>query len=183
MPQSSMPFERSIKRRKSTQFRFDISPESYSTFMMCIKNGMGIDPSAWAAGLPPTTVKNWLEKGEILAEEIDSLKPESTSWQYARFWTDYKKSWAYFEMGHSSNIADHSVSNKPGQWTASAWMLERRRAESYAQRHLINELADKKVMEVIKFLFDSSPTVLFREQLATMIATIPSLNLAEADDE
>ena len=113
MPQSSMPHERSVKRQKSTQYRLEIDPQSYAKFMLAIANGLGVASAAEASGITATTAKRWSKKGEVLADE--ELPPHSQPWQYARFWTDYKKSRATFELAHVYNINQHSISDRSGQ--------------------------------------------------------------------
>jgi hypothetical protein len=176
----SIPYERSLKRSKSTTFRMEIGPQQYKDFMQAVLNGMGIDSAAWAAGLSPSTVKHWLEKGKILDGE--DLPENTAAWQYSRFWTDYQKARALFEASHVNNICRHSETNRKGQWTASAWMLERRRPKDYAQASIIDRQSDQKVLEMVKFILDQSPTALFREQLSGIVGMIPALRLSEDQD-
>ena len=86
----SIPFERSIVRKKSTQYRFEIDPNAYQLFMQGVHSGASVPDSAWAAGLKPDTVYHWLEKGQILFESDAELPTQSAAWQYARFFHDYK---------------------------------------------------------------------------------------------
>lgn len=176
-----MSFERSLKRTKSTQYRMEIDPQAYKLFMDAIANGMSIESASHVAGLRPKTVQSWLEKGDIL--EGEDLPVGCSAWQYARFSSDYKKSRALFEAKHVANINTKATSESPGQWTASAWMLERRRPKDYGQQYQIEKTGDAKVLEFIKFMFESSPTDLFREQLASIVALIPALRLSEVDHE
>jgi hypothetical protein len=179
MPNGSMPYERSLKRTKSTQFRMEVSPQQYKDFMQGITNGLSIETASWNAGVNPKTVRSWLEKGEILAGE--DLPPHSQAWQYQRFSEDHEKARAKFEALHSSNINNHAVAKAPGEWTASAWMLERRRSKDYGQHYQTEKLSDRKTLEVIKFLFDAAPTPLFTEQLANIISLVPGLRLKEEE--
>lgn len=172
----SVPPERSIKRRKSNQYRFDIGPQEYATFMAGIRNGLSIDDAAWNANLTPRRVFDWLAKGEILADE--DLPPHSQAWQYARFWHDFKKASSNFVGLHVANINNASTKSTPQNWTASAWMLERKRPGEYGNKYIMEKLTDQKVLDVIKFLFENAtdPT---REELAKLIQLIPKLNLNE----
>lgn len=179
MPNGSMSFERSIKRTKSTQFRMEISPQQYKDFMQGITNGLSIETASWNAGINPKTVRSWLEKGEILAG-VD-LPPHSQAWQYQRFSEDHEKSRAKFEALHSSNINNHAVANAPGQWTASAWMLERRRSKDYGQHYRVEKQTDTKIIALVKFFFDQSPDDDFREKLAVIVGMIPTLQLSETE--
>lgn len=176
MPKASMPFDRSIKRTKSTQFRMEISPQQYKDFMQGITNGLSIETASWNAGINPKTVRSWLEKGQILAGE--DLPPHSQAWQYQRFSEDHEKSRAKFEALHSSNINNHAVDNAPGAWTASAWMLERRRSKDYGQHYQVEKQVGTQLLELVKFLFEnaSEPT---REELVSLVELIPGLLLKE----
>lgn len=179
MPKASMPFDRSIKRTKSTQFRMEISPQQYKDFMQGITNGLSIETASWNAGINPKTVRSWLEKGQILAGE--DLPPHSQAWQYQRFSEDHEKSRAKFEAIHAGNINSKATTKSPGEWTASAWMLERRRSKDYGQHYQVEKQTDQKLLEYVKFCFDQSPTPLFREQLAAIVNMIPSLRLSETE--
>jgi hypothetical protein len=181
MPKASMPFDRSIKRTKSTQFRMEITPQQYEAFMQGITNGLSIETASWNAGINPKTVRSWLEKGSILAGE--DLPPHCQAWQYQRFSEDHEKSRARFEALHAGNINSKATTKSQGEWTASAWMLERRRSKDYGQHYQTEKLSDRKTLEVIKFLFDAAPTPLFSEQLAGIVNLIPSLKLPENDDD
>lgn len=180
MSLGSIPFERSIVRKKSNQYRFDIDPAVYQTFMNGVYSGVSVDDSAWAAGVQPRLVYMWLEKGKILFESDADLPPHSTAWQYARFFHDYKKATAQAVMKHAVNIDSASIKSTPTNWTASAWKLERLRPEQYSQKYIVEKITDKKVLEVVKFFFDQSPTDEFREQLAALVSMIPTLQLKDA---
>jgi hypothetical protein len=180
MSLGSIPFERSIVRKKSTQFRFDIDPAVYQKFMDAVYSGVSVKDSAWAAGVKPDTVYHWLEKGEILFESDAELPPHSTAWQYARFFHDYKIVSSQAVVKHSINIDSASVKSTPTNWTASAWKLERLRPEHYSQKYIIEKITDKKVLEVVKFLFEQSPDDDFREKLAGIVGMIPTLKLSDA---
>ncbi|MGB8703159.1 MAG: hypothetical protein WCD18_27385 [Thermosynechococcaceae cyanobacterium] len=181
MPHGSMPFERSIKRVKSTQYRMEINPQQYKAFMEGITNGLSVETASWNAGIKPKTVRSWLEKGEILAG-VD-LPPHSQAWQYQRFSEDHEKARAKFEALHAGNINSKAVAETPGQWTASAWMLERRRSKDYGQHYQVDQMTDKKMIELVKFIFDQSPTELFREQFAAIVQMIPRLRLSETETD
>jgi hypothetical protein len=180
MSLGSVPFERSIVRKKSTQFRLDIDPEVYRKFMEGVYSGVSVVDSAWAAGVKPDTVYHWLEKGEILFESDAELPPHSAAWQYARFFHDYKIASSQAVVKHSINIDSASVKSTPTNWTASAWKLERLRPDQYSQKYIIEKITDKKVLEVVKFFFEQSPTDEFREQLAALVSMIPTLQLKDA---
>jgi hypothetical protein len=176
MAKASIPFDRSIKRRKSTQFRMEITPQQYKDFMQGVINGLSIETASWNAGINPKTVRCWLEKGAIL--EGEDLPPHSQAWQYQRFSEDHEKSRAKFEALHAGNINSKATAESPGQWTASAWMLERRRSKDYGQHYQTEKQSDQKVIEFIKFLLEnaSEPT---RIELAGLIQMVPNLKLDE----
>ncbi len=176
---NSMPFDRSIKRRKSTQYRMEITPEQWRNFMDGITNGLSIETSSWSAGVPPRTVRNWLEKGEILADE--DLPVGSAAAQYQAFWRGHEKARAKFEALHAGNINSKATTKSSGEWTASAWMLERRRSKDYGQHYQVEKQVGTQLLELVKFCFDQSPTPLFREQLAAIVNMIPALELSETE--
>jgi hypothetical protein len=177
MAKASIPFDRSIKRRKSTQFRMEITPQQYKDFMQGVTNGLSIETASWNAGINPKTVRCWLEKGAIL--EGEDLPPHSQAWQYQRFSEDHEKSRAKFEALHAGNINSKATAESSGQWTASAWMLERRRSKDYGQHYQVEKQTDTKMIELVKFMFDQSPDEDFREKLAAIVGMIPSLKLSE----
>jgi hypothetical protein len=179
MPLGTVPFERSIVRRKSTKYRFEIDPTTYQTFMDGIYSGSSVADSAWAAGLKPDTVYHWLEKGEILFESDAELPTHSAAWQYARFFHDYKKASSQSVVKHCINIDNASIKSTPTNWTASAWKLERLRPQQFSQKYIMEKITDQKVLEVIKFLFENA-TDATREELASLVQLIPSLKLADA---
>ncbi|MGB8698508.1 MAG: hypothetical protein WCD18_03750 [Thermosynechococcaceae cyanobacterium] len=183
MPNGSSPFDRSVVRRKSNQYRFDIGPKEYALFIGSIANGVSIEDSAWAAGLTPQRVHDWLKKGQILFESDAELSPGSAAQQYARFWEDYKKASSGFVIRHVVNINDAAVNGTSGNWTASAWALQRKRPKEFSERYLIDQMTDKKMIELVKFIFDQSPTEVFREQLAAIVQMIPTLRLSETETD
>jgi hypothetical protein len=98
------PIESSLRRRKSTTYRFDISPLEYSTFIEGIRLGLSVEDSAWNANLTPRRVWDWLKKGEIYAEISEDLVPHSAAWQYSHFWQDYTRAKANMVARHVANI-------------------------------------------------------------------------------
>jgi hypothetical protein len=174
MSLGSVPFDRSIKRRKSTQYRFDIGPKEYEAFMAGIRNGLSIEDASWNANLTPRRVFDWLKKGEILADE--ELPVGCSAWQYSRFWHDFKKASSNFVGIHVANINAASVKSTPHNWTASAWMLERKRPEQFSQKYILEKISDQKILDFIKLIFDTVDDNA-REQVAAVIQMLPSLKL------
>jgi hypothetical protein len=178
MPLGTVPVERSIKRRKSTSYRMDMHPNDYAAFINAILNGSSFEAAGWNANTNPALIKTWLERGEIL-DDCDDFPQNSQAWQYVRFFRDYKKAVAQMEILHVCNINVASQKSTPHNWTASAWMLERKRPHEFSQKYIIEKITDQKVLDVIKFLFENA-TEATREELASLVQLLPSLKLSDA---
>jgi hypothetical protein len=178
MPLGTVPIERTIRKRKSNQYRLDIDPLKYAAYIDALTNGASKEAAAWNVGLNPNLIRKWMERGELL-EEVDDFPENSQAWQYVRFFRDVKKAIAQFELLHVANINTASVKSTPHNWTASAWMLERRRPEEFSQKYIIEKITDQKVLETIKFIFDNVDDHA-REQVASAINLLPSLKMSEA---
>jgi hypothetical protein len=173
------PIESSIRRRKSTTYRFDISPIEYRTFIEGIRLGLSVEDSAWNANLTPRRVWDWLEKGEIYAEVIEDLVPHSAAWQYARFLNDFKQAEAQFEALHVANITNHARKKAEGDWTASRFMLLARRAEQYSEKYQLEKFGNQQCLEMVKFFFEIGDED-FNAKLAEYVQLIPNFNLSDA---
>jgi hypothetical protein len=181
MPLGAVSDDRAIRRRKSSQFRFDIGPREYSEFIQGVRLGLPIEDAAYNARLTPRRVFDWLKKGELYDEVFDDLVSSSPAWQYARFWQDYTYARANMTARHVANI-DH-CSREPaassGQWMASKYMLSVKNPEKWSERHQIEKLTNQKVLEIIKFLFENGDES-FRETLASLVQLLPSIKLGDA---
>jgi hypothetical protein len=178
-----IPIERSIRRRKSTQYRFDISPREYTDFIEGIRLGLSVEDSAWNAKLTPRRVWDWLKKGDTYAEISDDLVPHSSAWQYARFWQDYMHAKANMTARHVANI-DHcsrTPATSSGQWQASKYLLSVKNPAQWSEQHQIEKITDQKIIQMVKFCLEHSPTPLWSEQFVTIVGLLPSLKLHEAD--
>lgn len=181
MSLGTVPVERSIRRRQSTKFRFDIGVKEYSNFIEGIRLGLSIEDSAWNAGLTPQRVFDWLKKGELYAEVLEDLVPSSPAWQYARFWEDYMRARSNMVARHVANI-DHcsrTPATSSGQWMASKYMLAVKHPEQWSEKYQLQKIKEDGQMELIKFFFENA-TDATREELASLVQLIPSLKLTDA---
>jgi hypothetical protein len=181
MPLGTVPVERSIRRRKSTQFRFDIGVQEYTNFIEGIRLGLSVEDAAYNTRLTPRRVWDWLKKGELYDEVFDDLVTSSTAWQYARFWQDYMQARSNMVARHVANI-DHcsrTPAMSSGQWMASKFMLSVKNPDQWSEKYQIEKLTDQKVLDVIKFLFENA-TESTREELASLVQLLPSLKLSDA---
>lgn len=170
--------ERSIVRRKSTQYRFEIGLEEYAGFITAVQDGMSIDSAAWSIGKDPSTVRTWLGKGEIFFNSIDDLVTHSAAWQYARFYQDFKKAGSNFEYENLLNIKEHGHKDKNGVWVASAWLLERKMPEQYSHKYIIDRLVDRRLTDILKMVYELL-TPAAAEQFASILHLIPGLKVTQ----
>jgi hypothetical protein len=101
--------------------RLETEPKVVAVFLQAIGIGSYFEPAAWAAGLHPDTVRNWIERGQ-----------EEGGGPYVEFFETYKKAEATAEITALANVRARTLN-----WQAAMTFLERRychRPESWARR-------------------------------------------------
>ncbi|HEY9825097.1 MAG TPA: hypothetical protein V6D19_06595 [Stenomitos sp.] len=151
--------------------------------MTAIRNGCSIPIAANLAGIPSRTVEDWLSKGRKLENADIEPEPGTQARGLLDFLRLYQKARSEYIATHVGNINSHATADRPGAWTASAWVLERKQPKEFSQKYLIEKIAEQRVLDLVRFLFQGAPTELFREQLAQLVQLIPDLNLSEASDD
>ena len=92
-----------------------LTPEVWSSIIGSIREGLFQETAAHKAGIAPRNLERWLQWGRQGREP------------YASFLTDFKKNEAEYEAELVRRIADHGTGiRKLPNWTALAWILERR---------------------------------------------------------
>lgn len=179
MLRKSVSADRALSRRKSTAYRMDINPEVWKDFFDRVGNGVSFESCCYGSGLAPSTVREWLKKGELLKDE--NLPKTHSAWQYVRFYREFHKRRSDYETIHKANINDHAVSKRPGEWTASAWSLERAKPELYCVNHRIEKVATGKLNQIFQHLFQMGD-LNFREQLVKHLESFPELDSLDFGD-
>ena len=113
-------------------------PEQIDEFLKAITLGMSIKSSCDYANISEEAFFYWQRQGQ---KEIDEGKKDG---KHAKFLKRYKNAKAKFQMRHVARITQAA---DDGTWQASAWLLERRCPEEFAQRNDVN-LSDSKVVVV-----------------------------------
>jgi hypothetical protein len=98
--------------------------------------GVYLETAAQLAGIAPRTLFNWMSRGK--------QEPESV---YGRFFAAVKKALGHAEMRLVGLIEDHARRDRPGQWTAAAWILERRFPHHWSRRRFAPQQDSENVPE------------------------------------
>lgn len=99
----------------------------------CIRRGLPVDLSVIYCGCAKSSYYLWLEKAEkALKKSENNEELTDDDLLYILFSDAIKEAEADFLLGHIENVNKHSKE----QWTASAWMLERR------ARHLFGKVEE-----------------------------------------
>jgi hypothetical protein len=167
-----------LSNPKKSKFRFPLTVEQYTQFMEAIQNGISIENACHLAGIAERTCHRILRRGEDLKDE--ALEPGTYAAECVRFWQDYKRESATYVTLHTTNINKHATASSPGQWTASAWILERKKPKEFSNQYQLNRLAEAKVKEVMQFLFQNGSDA-FIEELAGLCGQLPSLSFDESE--
>jgi hypothetical protein len=97
-----------------------------------LDNGNYIDVACSSAGLAPSTVYRWLERGraERAAQELGN-KPDPDEQQYLELCESVEKARATAVM---RNVSIIQTAANSGQWQAAAWWLERSMPNQYGRK-------------------------------------------------
>jgi hypothetical protein len=101
-------------------------------FLNALKGGNYIEVACSYAGLAPSTVYRWLERGraERASQEIGN-KPDAQEKQYLEICEAVEKARADAVL-RNVTIIQQAAGN--GQWQAAAWWLERSMPQQYGRR-------------------------------------------------
>lgn len=115
--------------------------EVKKSFLKAIELGMSITAACDYAGMSPEAFYQYQRK----AERDEAAGKTSRGSIYVKFINDFKKSRAKFKMRHIARITQAS---DDGSWQASAWLLERRCPEEFAQRQQVDFGDDSRITVV-----------------------------------
>lgn len=110
----------------------DLTPERTRTICEALEQGLSDGLAAQLAGVAPSTLAGWKKRGAD-PQEVD----------YVEFLTAYKKAEAKFAQAHLCLIA--AAATDPKNWTASAWLLERRFPDDFGRRERVEATVDARV--------------------------------------
>lgn len=113
-------------------------PEQIDLFLKAVSLGMSTKAACEYANISENVFYDWQKKAE---REVAEGKPNA---KHAEFLKRFKNAKAKFQMRHIARITQAA---DDGTWQASAWLLERRCPEEFAQRNNVN-LSDQKVVVV-----------------------------------
>lgn len=113
-------------------------PEKIDAFLSAVRLGMSIKSACDYADISEEAFFYWQREGD---KELAAGREKG---KHAQFLKRYKKAKAEFQARHMARITQAA---DDGTWQASAWLLERRCPEEFAQRNDIN-MADSKVIVV-----------------------------------
>ena len=135
-------------KRKMGRKPMVLRPEIREAILEHVRKGNYIKTACEAVGINPQTLYNW----EQYAEEY-RLNPDSSSsrTEYGKAYYDFvqelKRARAENVSLHVANIQE--ASKKQGQWTASAWLLERMNPSDYGRRMEL-EVGPSKVLVALQ---------------------------------
>ncbi len=105
-----------------------------------------IEPAARLCGVPPQTVRGWITRGEDRHSQGRPPTPE-----YVAFVASVEKALGQWEYDRLARIA--AAGEQPRNWTANAWLLERRWPERYGRRATV-EVSGSVTMAQVRALLD-----------------------------
>jgi hypothetical protein len=106
-----------------------------------------IEPAARLCGVPPQTVRGWLARGENRHSQGRPSTPE-----YVAFVAAIEKALGQWECDRLARIT--AAGKQPTNWTANAWLLERRWPERYGRRTPVDVSGTMTIVEQRAF-FDA----------------------------
>ena len=105
-----------------------LNPERAAKFCELLREGNYLDTAAYASGVHPSTIYNWLDAGAVAKKGA-----------HHSFFDEVKKAAAYAEV----EALRTAKAGKFG-WQSAAWFLERRYPAKYARREYIQDARDVK---------------------------------------
>lgn len=118
------------------------TPEVGAGICALVEEGITLQSAAAHFRVPESTVHDWLKRGR--GEDAD---PE-----FAEFAAGYEAALGAIERVMVQNV----VTAAAGDWKASAWWLERRRAKDYGGKVAVEHSADEALQSAITRLADAS---------------------------
>jgi hypothetical protein len=116
----------------TTGRRRKLTPEMIDFAVAMIEHGNYINTTSDAMGIHEDTFHGWLKRGEIEQEGIDEgILEEKDASIFNRFYRAIKKANAKAEAHLLHGIEDVGMS---GEWTALAWILERRFSKNWGRK-------------------------------------------------
>ena len=91
-----------------------ITPEVIEAILRTIRLGLHADRAAMAHGISPSTLRNYKRRNPSFATQVKEA-----------------------ETGAESTFLSRIMAHTDRQWTAAAWMLERRWPERWAKREVV----------------------------------------------
>lgn len=111
--------------------------------------GNYIEPSCAFAGVPYTTVRRWMNRGE-----------NATSGEYRDFYLAVTNAIAQAEI---ASAADIKLAGRGGDWRASAWLLERRHPDRWSNTQRVKIEVEKELEQTLTKLQTKLPDEIFSQ--------------------
>ena len=121
------------RRRPSGGAPSALSAATRELFFKLLQAGNTIGCAALVCEVDRSTIYRWLARGRA-----DRRAGRVT--KYVRLLADTRRALALAEAAHVANIARAA---QAGQWTASAWWLERRRYATYGRKDRVELASDR----------------------------------------
>lgn len=124
--------------RSKAGLETDLTKDIHDRIVELIKSGNYPETAAAVAGIPRPTLLGWLTKGGQAREKLLAGKDITESEKkYVRLATDVGIAIATAEARMSMLIgkAGQGADGQPGDWRATAWILERFAKERWSQKH------------------------------------------------
>lgn len=147
-----------------------LTDDLQNQFFSLLEEGQDPTVAADMCGIAYSTLWRWKKKGE----NAPDLEP------WASFSRRWNAAFAAAEAAHVERISRHSASD----WRASAWYLEKRRSERYANKIVIEQSAkDRLASDLLQRLREGLSESAFEEVERLLMASCVEPNQEGPDSE
>lgn len=127
------------KPRSDTHATLSLTQEVADKIVALVRAGNYPETASAAAGIPPATMRTWLREGARIRERLGARQLSAVSTHrrpLVTFSIEMEKAMGEAEARDVMLIgrASQGTDKRPGDWRASAFLLERRNKQRWAQR-------------------------------------------------
>ncbi len=132
----------------------NLNADTHQKIIAALNGGSHLGDAAERAGVGKRTLTRWLERGRRYRDALPTDSTTESDKPFYELLLDVEKTVASVRIRMSARIlaAADGTADKPGDWRAAAWYLERSQPEVWGRRNVPEETIALEQAETVEMI-------------------------------